>query len=153
MASTISNPQVGTFKRIKMQYVVAAAGVALAAAAIAGGLTLRNDIAAPAPSSVTHITDSRESVASYPLVQEMSHPQIALLVSGTSDVAAGGFPLIQEVSHPIVPAASATVSDVQTGSFPEVQELSHPVITAPVPTDSTPDNGSYPMVQEISHPR
>jgi hypothetical protein len=153
MASTISTLQFGSFKRIKTQYVAAVAGVALATAAVAGGLTLRNDASAPAPRSVPAITASDQNPGAYPLVQEMSHPQIIPLVSGTSDVEAGGFPLVQEMSNPVAPATASTVSDVQAGSFPEVQELSHPVIPEAAPSDSTTDIGSYPLVQEMSHPR
>jgi hypothetical protein len=179
MASTISNPQIGTFKRIKMQYVAVAGSVALAAVAIVGAVTLTGDGPASTARSAAPAANIDAST-SYPLVQEMSHPQVALPItvsdveagfspavqeqshpvavqtSRTSDVQVGSFPAVQELSHPVLPAPESrqlTAEELQFGSFPTVQELSHPVIPAASPSDSTTDNGSYPLVQELSHPR
>ena len=48
----ISNAQAGTWKRIKAQHIIAAAGVALAVSAVIGGVTIRNDNSAPSAPSV-----------------------------------------------------------------------------------------------------
>jgi hypothetical protein len=172
MNSMISNAQIGTFKRIKMQYIAAAGSVALAAAAIVGAVTLGSEGREATSRSIVPVSDIQ--AGGFPTVQEMSHPQVAPLVeASTSDIQAGGFPAVQELSHPVAPEASWATSDVRTGSFPLVQEMSHPqvepalVLPPEVAVDySLPttfiaeqslgqaeaDNASYPLVQELSAP-
>lgn len=152
MATTI-NTQVGTFKRIKTQYVAAAAGIALAASALIGGLALQNNGATSRTPSIAPASVSDQTAGSFPLVQEMSHPQVAPLVDAQASDVFTGYPLVQEMSHPVAPVGRSTNSDVEIGSFPLVQEFSHPIIPAAAPSDSTVDVGSYPLVQEMSHPR
>jgi hypothetical protein len=136
MASTISTPQFGTFKHVRMRYIAVAAGVALATAAVAGGFMLR-DNAATAPTSVAPITVSDQNPGAYPLVQEMSHPQAVPPAGATSDVTKGAFPLVQEMSHPAVPTA-ASDSTTEMGAYPRVQEMSHPQIKSEVGFDGAP---------------
>ena len=149
MSSTISITQVGTFKRFKAQYIAAAAGIALAVTAVAGGLALRNDTAS---TTSAPISSGVSAEPFYPQVQEQSHPQIS---AASLSQPAGGFPLVQEMSHPVVPAASSL--EVTTSGlpfYPLVQEQSHPVILPASTIEAATATGPfYPLVQEQSHPR
>ena len=145
MSSTISITQVGTFKRFKAQYIAAAAGIALAVTAVAGGLALRNDTA---PTTSAPISAGVSAEPFYPQVQEQSHPQIS---AASLSQPAGGFPLVQEMSHPAVPGAQPEES---INFYPLVQEQSHPVILSASTIEAATATGPfYPLVQEQSHPR
>jgi len=152
MATTISNPQVGTFKRIKAHYIAAAAVASLAVTGLVGGAMLLNDTAS---TSSAPISISQPSAPFYPEVQEQSHPVVPAASSVDAPALSAPFyPEVQEQSHPVVSAPSSIeVASELTPFYPQVQEQSHPVIPAAAASDSTVDNGSYPLVQEMSHPR
>jgi hypothetical protein len=153
MNSTISTTQINTWKRIKAQYIVGAAGIALAVTAIAGAVSL--DSNSPASPATRSVSISQSGPAAYPLVQEMSHPQASQSANATTfELAPNGGALVQELS---VPQSAGALEVTAVNSSPEyllVQEMSHqfaPVAIAEATTGIAPNGNA--LVQELSHPR
>jgi hypothetical protein len=96
----ISNAQVGTWKRIKTQHIIAAAGVALAVSAVIGGVSLRQSNSSPAtPRSSSPASISRTA----PL------PQSFVYVVGSQAEAAELSSGIANASEEAVDSASRQV--------------------------------------------
>jgi hypothetical protein len=172
MNSAITTPQTSAWRRIKTRHIAAVCGLALAATALAGGTALLLDGGSSTSDSAVPAARSAAQPF-YPLVQEMSHPQIdasfdpvassspqewsrfilPVVKAENLEIDTGLYPLVQEQSHPVIPAANVIEAATATGPFyPLVQEQSHPVVATEGIEAATATGPFYPLVQEQSHP-
>ncbi len=161
----ISNTQVSTWKRIKTQHIVAAAGVALAVSALVGGLAIRDSgsssssfraagqasVSQPAPQPQTFVYVVGSQAEAGELQNAFSGAELEsgvdiyriVIVVDSAEVEAG----LQIMQGELVQAGGSNfVSMVDLRAAAPATDVAGLTISEPAP-------GAYPLVQELSHPQ